>query len=102
MQLQGRRVLVTGGSRGIGAALARGLRDRGARVALVARPSADLPAVAAEVDADAYPCDLSDLGAIPDLVDQVEADGPVDVLINNAGVSNVGWFLDRTPAEIDQ
>ena len=102
MQLRGSRVLVTGGSRGIGAALARGLRDRGARPALVARPSADLTAVAAEVGADAYPCDLSSLTAIPDLIERVEADGPVDVLINNAGVSHVGWFLDRTTDEIDQ
>ena len=95
-------MLVTGGSRGIGAALARGLHHRGARVALVARPSAELTAVAAEVGGDAYPCDLSDLTAIEALVERVEADGAVDVLINNAGVSHVGWFLDRTPAEIDQ
>ena len=71
-------------------------------MALVARPSAELAEVAAEVGGEAYPCDLSDLAAIPDLLDRVEADGPVEVLINNAGVSNVGWFLDRTPAEIDQ
>ncbi|MDT7537758.1 MAG: hypothetical protein QOI82_1343 [Actinomycetota bacterium] len=102
MQLQGSRVLVTGGSRGIGAALARGLRDRGARPALVARSSAELSAVAAEVGGEAYPCDLSELGGLAALVERVEADGPVDVLVNNAGVSNVGWFLDRTPAEIDQ
>ncbi|MDT7570402.1 MAG: hypothetical protein QOE05_576 [Actinomycetota bacterium] len=102
MQLRGRRVLVTGGSRGIGAALARGLHERGSRVALVARPSAELSSVAAEVGGSAYPCDLSDLSAIAELVDRVEADGAVDVLINNAGVSNVGWFLDRTQQEIDQ
>jgi short-subunit dehydrogenase len=102
MQLEGRRVLVTGGSRGIGAALARGLRDRGARPALVARSSAELSGVADEVGGDAYPCDLSDLRGLPALVERVEADGPVDVLINNAGVSHVGWFLDRTPDEIDQ
>jgi short-subunit dehydrogenase len=102
MQLRGRRVLVTGGSRGIGAALARGLHERGAQLALVARPSEELTTVAAELGAAAYPCDLSDLSALPGLVERVEADGPVDVLVNNAGVSNVGWFLDRTPAEIDQ
>lgn len=102
MQLRGSRVLVTGGSRGIGAALARGLRDRGAQPALVARGSAELLSVADEVGGLAYPCDLLQLGGIADLVDRVEADGPVDVLINNAGVSHVGWFLDRTPAEIDQ
>ena len=95
-------MLVTGGSRGIGAALARGLRDRGAQVALVARPSDALSKVADEVAGVAYACDLSDLSAIPDLVERVEADGPIDVLVNNAGVSHVGWFLDRTPDEIDQ
>src|SRR4051812_18448574 len=102
MDLRGRRVLVTGGSRGIGAALARGLHDRGALLALVARPSAELSSVAAEVGGQAYPCDLSELSTIAALVDRVEADGAVDVLINNAGVSNVGWFLDRTTEEIDQ
>lgn len=102
MRLAGSRVLVTGASRGIGAALVRGLSGRGAAVALVARPSAALDAVAADVRGLAYGCDLADLTALPDLAQRVEADGPVDVLINNAGVSNVGWYLDRTPAEIDQ
>src|SRR5689334_18094289 len=102
MQLAGRRVLVTGGSRGIGAALARGFRDRGAQVAVVARPSAALDAVAAEVGATAYGMDLAELDGLPEFVERVEADGPVDVLVNNAGVSNVGWYLDRTLEEIDQ
>jgi short-subunit dehydrogenase len=66
------------------------------------RWSTDLTAVADEIGGQAYPCDLSDVRAIAGLVEELEADGPVDVLINNAGVSNVGWFLDRTPAEIDQ
>ena len=102
MQLSGARVLVTGGSRGIGAALARGFRDRGADVAVVARASAALDAVAADVGATAYAADLADTSALPALVERVEADGPVDVLVNNAGVSHVGWYLDRTPAEIEQ
>lgn len=68
----------------------------------MARASAELLSVADEVGGLAYPCDLSDLAGLAALVERVEADGPVDVLINNAGVSHVGWFLDRTPAEIDQ
>jgi short-subunit dehydrogenase len=102
MRLQGRRVLLTGASRGIGAALAHGLRERGAVVALVARESPALHAVADEVGGRAYPADLSELAQIPELVQRVESDGRIDVLINNAGVSNVGWFLDRTVEEIDQ
>src|SRR4051812_21054742 len=102
MKLAGRRVLVTGGSRGIGAALGRGITERGGSVALVARASSDLDDVAEAIGATAYPCDLSDLAAIPRLVEEVESDGAVDVLVNNAGVSNVGWFLDRTVGELDQ
>ena len=102
MRVRGRRVLLTGASRGLGAAMARALRERGAELALVARPSAALDEIAAEVGGTAYPCDLADLAAIDALVDAVERDGPVDILINNAGVSHVGWFLDRTMDEIDQ
>jgi short-subunit dehydrogenase len=99
MRLQGRRVLLTGASRGIGAELARAFAARGATLALVARDSPDLTAVAQETGGTAFPCDLGDLTALPDLVGRV---GEVDVLVNNAGLSRVGWYLDRTPAEIDQ
>jgi len=99
MQLNGRRVLLTGASRGIGAELARAFAARGASLALVARASDALEHVAKETGGTAYPCDLSSLDALPALVEQV---GPVDVLVNNAGVANVGWYLDRTQDEIDQ
>ena len=102
MQVRGARVLLTGASRGIGAALARRLHARGAHLALVARPSADLDAITAELDTTAYPCDLADLDAVTGLATRVEADGPVDVLVNNAGISAVGWFADRTHDEIDR
>ena len=102
MRVRGSRVLLTGASRGLGAALARAFHAAGADLAVVARPSDALTAVASELGATAYPRDLADLTAIPDLVAAVERDGPIDILVNNAGVSNVGWFLDRTIDEIDQ
>ena len=102
MLLNGSRVLLTGASRGIGAELARAFAAKGASLALVARPSTALTSVASEVGGTAYPCDLSDLPALTALVEQVEADGPIDLLVNNAGVSGVGWYLDRTTSEIDQ
>lgn len=102
MRIDGSRVLLTGASRGIGAELAKALAAKGADLALVARPSEQLTAIATDTGGTAYPCDLSDLSQLPALVVAVEADGPVDVLINNAGVSDVGWFLDRTLDEIDQ
>lgn len=102
MKLNGSRVLVTGASRGIGAELAQAFASRGASVALVARDSPALHQVAELVSGTAYPCDLADLTALEALVGKVEADGPVDLLVNNAGVSGVGWYLDRTQAEIAQ
>ena len=102
MLLRGSRVLLTGASRGLGAELAAAFAAKGATLALVARESPALHAVASSVGAIAYPCDLSSLSSLEDLVARVEADGPVDVLVNNAGVSGVGWYLDRTLAEIDQ
>ena len=99
MRLAGRRVLLTGASRGIGAALADAFAARGAELLLVARASEQLDAVAARTGGTAFPCDLSDLSSLPGLADRV---GPVDVLVNNAGVSGVGWFVDRTMEEIDQ
>ena len=102
MKLAGRRVLLTGASRGLGAALATAFADRGAELALVARSSEQLDTVAAGLAGRAYPCDLGDLGSIDDLVAAVSADGPIDILVNNAGVSNVGWFMDRTRDEINQ
>ncbi|MDP9181436.1 MAG: SDR family NAD(P)-dependent oxidoreductase [Actinomycetota bacterium] len=99
MLLNGRRVLLTGASRGIGQALARAFADRGAELALVARGSDQLEQVAKETGGTAYPCDLSDLASLEGLVERV---GRVDVLVNNAGVSHVGWYVDRTQDEIDQ
>lgn len=99
MRIHGRRVLLTGASRGIGAELARAFAARGAQLSLVARPSKQLDQIAAETGGTAHPCDLSDLSALPGLVDRV---GPVDLLVNNAGVSGVGWYLDRTEEEIVQ
>jgi short-subunit dehydrogenase len=99
VRITGRRVLLTGASRGIGAELARAFAARGAVLSLVARDSPALHEIAAETGGTAHPCDLSDLSALPGLVERV---GPVDLLVNNAGVSNVGWYLDRTQAEIEQ
>ena len=99
MRLDGARLLLTGASRGIGAALADAFAARGAQLALVARDSPQLHEVAARTGGTAYPCDLSDLAGLPGLVEQI---GAVDVLVNNAGVSGVGWFVDRTLEEIDQ
>ena len=99
--LTGRTALVTGASRGIGRALAVGLAEAGADVALSARDTEALEAVRAEVDtlgrkAFVLPADVTDAEACRRLVDDaVGALGHLDVLVNNAGGSTFfGPLLD--------
>lgn len=101
MELSGARVLLTGASRGIGRALAEGFAARGAKLALVARSAGPLEALAARLDGRAYPADLADAAQVAGLVARVEADGPIDLLVNNAGISNIGYVLDQKPEQIE-
>ncbi|MBK7717399.1 MAG: SDR family NAD(P)-dependent oxidoreductase [Gemmatimonadetes bacterium] len=93
-------VLITGASRGIGAAFARLLAPRGARLLLVARHVADLERVAASVrqlggSAEVFPADLAPAEAPARLATAVAARGfTVDHLINNAGIGPQGRFQD--------
>ncbi|MBI5546795.1 MAG: SDR family oxidoreductase, partial [Deltaproteobacteria bacterium] len=95
-ELSGQVALVTGGSRGLGLLLARELAARGCKVAICARDGAalerarrDLVARGATVHAEA--CDVADRAQIERLVANVrQALGPVDVLVNNAGILQVG------------
>jgi short-subunit dehydrogenase len=93
--LRGRRAVVTGGSRGLGFALARELRDRGARVAICARGEEQLETARARLGADvtAIRCDVGDPQQVQAFLDEV---GPVDVLVNNAGVIAVGPWQTQT------
>ncbi|HUR52099.1 MAG TPA: SDR family oxidoreductase [Mycobacteriales bacterium] len=91
--VEGKRILITGGSSGIGAAAAMQLAQAGGVPILVARSLDKLEEVKQAIEAEGgtahvYSCDLSDLSAIDKLVKDVLADhGSVDVLVNNAGRS---------------
>lgn len=89
--LDDRTALVTGGSRGIGLAAARGLAAAGARVVLVARDPGRVESAAAALRADgadvvALACDVSDLAAVLELPARLAEYGVVDVLVVAAGV----------------
>lgn len=88
-ELSGRLVAITGAARGIGASAARAFAGQGARVALISRDAARLGALAAELgpDALALPCDVADAAALAAALARAEAAfGPLEVLVNNAGV----------------
>lgn len=87
--VQGKTVLITGASRGIGESAAHVFADAGANVVLVARSADDIERIAAEIGtkALALTCDVSDYAQVEVAVSKtVTAFGSVDVLINNAGV----------------
>lgn len=87
-----RTAIITGGSSGIGLAIARQLAQQDFRVAIVAREPQRLQQAAQQIGPDIryYSADLSRRGPVEDVVAQLAADlGTVDVLINNAGFTRV-------------
>ena len=89
-ELEGRVAIVTGGSRGIGRAIAEELSRAGASIAVVARSADRAEAVAGGLDGEGagFACDVADSEACRDLVVAVEQSlGPVDILVNNAGIT---------------
>ena len=96
--VSGRRVLITGGARGIGAALARRLAERGALVAVAGLEPALLEKVAADCGGPWWPCDVTDRLAVDAAVDAAaETFGGLDVVVANAGVAAQLPIVDGDP-----
>ena len=105
--LKGKVALVTGASRGLGAAIALELAREGAHVCLAARDRGKLDEVAAEISAiqgrtAIYAGDLRQLAAVQAALAQtIAAFGRLDILVNNAGATKRGDFLDLTEEDWD-
>lgn len=108
MSLEGKVALVTGASRGMGAAFARRLAAEGASICLVARDETLLGTVASEIDAVGgtafvVPCDVTFPTEVARLAEvTLERFATVDILINNAGELAFGSFLDETDEQWDR
>jgi 3-oxoacyl-[acyl-carrier protein] reductase len=107
--LRAHTALVTGGSRGIGAAIVRALAEAGAAVAINYRERADAAnALAKDLTsgggkAVAIGADVSEAGAVAQMVERANAElGPIDILVNNAGIAIVRGVDDLTEADFDR
>jgi NAD(P)-dependent dehydrogenase (short-subunit alcohol dehydrogenase family) len=103
--LEGRGAVVTGGGRGIGAAVARALAAEGAAVVVAARTLAEIERVAADLRAAghkavAFPCDVTDELAVRALGESARAAlGHVDIVVNNAGEASSAPVAKLAPAD---
>ncbi len=102
-RLDGKRALITGGGRGIGAAGAAVFAQAGAAVTLCARTATEVEAKATEIreagyEAEAFVLDVTDTVAV---AREIAARGPYDVLLNNAGANRIRAITEVTEADYD-
>jgi NAD(P)-dependent dehydrogenase (short-subunit alcohol dehydrogenase family) len=99
MNLEGKIAVITGASRGIGAATARLLHERGVKLGLGSRSGNDLGLDGVI----ARPCDVRDLDALVGLCDATADEfGGIDIVVANAGVGAYGPFLDLSREHLDE
>ena len=96
-RLQGRRAVITGAARGIGAEIARTFANEGARVVLLDVAADEVHEVAKELEGDAIEVDLTDATATAAATNEaIDLLGGIDILVNNAGVLKMAPILDMT------
>ncbi|TWP30674.1 3-ketoacyl-ACP reductase [Apibacter muscae] len=101
-KLQGKKALITGGSRGLGKAVALALSKEGVQVAITGRNESSLQETVKEIGNHAtYSVfDISNQQDVKNSLEKLQVDfGPIDILINNAGISAFGGFLEMTEKE---
>ena len=109
LKVRGKVAIITGGSEGIGRAVAERLSAEGALVAIAARTQLDLDNVAAEISATSgnevigVATDVRDELSVESLVETVVAKwGRLDILVNNAGTSSAAKFEDINNEQVDE
>jgi short-subunit dehydrogenase len=106
MHISGKTALITGASGGVGAAAARALADRGARVILLARRETELWKVAQTIGPaviGVHPVDLAQADAVERVARQISTEtGTPDILVNNAGAGQWKFVEETSPAEAVQ
>jgi len=102
--LTGKGALVTGATGGLGGAIAKALKDQGAKVAISGTRADRLDALAADLgDVTALPCDLKNREAVAKLASEAEsAIGTLDILVNNAGITRDNIFMRMSDEEWDE
>lgn len=103
MEIAGKRVLLTGATGGIGRAIAGALATRGGAVVLSSRKGEELEALAASLPGGGHSVVVSDLaepGAAERLAADATADGPIDILVANAGLPGSGRLSDFSAGEV--
>ncbi|AKD03890.1 SDR family NAD(P)-dependent oxidoreductase [Pontibacter korlensis] len=104
----GKTVLITGGSRGLGLVMARQLAKEGARLVLCARDENELENARMELAGNGaevlvQKCDVTDQQQVNDMITNVQNEfSPIDVLINNAGMINAGPVAEMTVQEFEE
>ena len=102
-RLAGRRVIVTGGAQGIGAAIVRTFADEAADVVVLDGCAEAAARLAEEIGGHAYAADLSDAGGTREAMERAMARlGGLDVLVNNVGVLRFSALLDMEPVDVGE
>ncbi|MDQ2774209.1 MAG: SDR family NAD(P)-dependent oxidoreductase, partial [Acidobacteriota bacterium] len=108
VDLRGKITLITGGSRGLGLALAEELGEHGCKVALVARDESELEEAASglrakRIEAAVFPYDITQSAGIESLIDRVLGRfGRIDILVNDAGLIKVAPLDNMARADFDE
>ncbi len=104
--LSGRTALIIGGTSGLGREIALGMKAAGARIVVVGRDTAKIDAAVETLGGEparGYAADVTDVSALKALAEQIETDvGPIHILVNSQGTTEIKPALDFTEAEYDR